>query len=336
MENKIIKIHYDNKVYLSFLFIFLFGIGVLIAKYTKKENCIDADFDMIALTFTTGDLIEFKSIGDDGYKWEWDFGDRTEKEFVSNTLHKYDSVGMYNITLKINNSCVVNKQLYIRDKVYVKKTNGDGAPEMKFTHKEIRVGDVVSFECPSKFATKWEWRFGESDEINAISQETTYVFDEEGEYKISLVVNDDIENALIKTITVYPKSDERRRVRRRRTDYIDGVLLGQIPDDPDEEIPGEEDSDMVVFSRKDAQKMLENYALGKIDFEDIKHNFCSNNIRVINTSGKISSLKKLLNAIRAKQIKIIDVNLYKNEKTGCVKTMNVDLKIKGTFFWKRY
>lgn len=332
MENKNIKIHYDNKVYLSFLMIFLFGIGILVAKYMKQEDCDEIGFDIIAQTFTTGDLIEFKSIGDTNYKWEWDFGDRSQKEYVSNTLHKYDSVGLYTITLKVNNSCVVNRQLYIKERVYVKKSDLDRVPVIVFPD-EIRAGDLITFECTSDYAKKWEWRFGETDKVDDISAITKYKFEEEGTYKISLIVNDDIKNALIRTIDVLPKKNERRR-RPSTIDPIDNVLLDQIPDKPDVEASTEVKK--IKLSRKDAKKMLQDYAIGKIDYTDIKHNFCSNNIRVVNPSGKISSLKELLTAIRGKQINLIDISLYKNESTGCVKTINVDLKIKGTFFWKRY
>ncbi|MCF6346844.1 MAG: PKD domain-containing protein [Flavobacteriaceae bacterium] len=332
MENKNIKIHYDNKVYLSFLMIFLFGIGILVAKYMKQENCDEIGFDIIAQTFTTGDLIEFKSIGDTNYKWEWDFGDRSQKEYVSNTLHKYDSVGLYTITLKVNNSCVVNRQLYIKERVYVKKSDLERVPVIVFPD-EIRAGDLITFECTSDYAKKWEWRFGETDKVDDISAITKYKFEEEGTYKISLIVNDDIKNALIRTIDVLPKKNERRR-RRSTIDPVDNVLLNQIPDKPDVEASTEVKK--IKLSRKDAKKMLQDYAIGKIDYTDIKHNFCSNNIRVVNPSGKISSLKELLTAIRGKQINLIDISLYKNESTGCVKTINIDLKIKGTFFWKKY
>jgi len=333
MKNKIIKIHYDSKVYFSFLIIFLFGAGVLVAKYVKQENCDNVGFDIIAQTFTTGDLIEFKSIGDANFKWEWDFGDRSKKEYVSNTLHKFDSVGLYNITLKVNNSCEVNRQLYIKQRVYVTKSENHLVPVIKFP-EQIRAGDVVTFECTSAFAKKWEWRFGESEEVQDISAITKYTFEEEGSYKISLIVNDDIKNALIKTIEVLPRKNERRRQRRNTIDPVDDVLLDQIPDEPDVDTSTEVKK--IVFSRKSAKKMLEDYALGKIDYADIKHNFCSSNIRVVNPNGKISSIKELFKEIRGKQINVIDISLYKNESTGCVKTINVDLKIKGAFFWRKY
>jgi len=333
MENKIIKIHYDSKVYFSFLIIFLFGIGVLVANYIKQENCDDVGFDIIAQSFTTGDLIEFKSVGDNDFQWEWNFGDRSKEEYVSNTLHKFDSVGLYTITLKVNNNCVVNRQLYIKERVFVKKSENNPVPVINFP-EEIRVGDVVTFECTSAFANKWEWRFGESDKVDAISAVTKYTYQEEGTYKISLVVNDDIKSALIKTIVVLPKKNERRRRRRSTTDRVDGVLLEQIPDEPDVETSTEVEK--IKLSRKDAKKMLEDYAIGEIDFVDIKHYFCSNNIRVVNPSGRISSLRELLNDIRGKQINVMDISLYKNESSGCLKTINIDLKIKGTFFWRRF
>ncbi len=333
MENKNIKIHYDSKVYFSFLIIFLFGMGVLVAKYMKQENCDAVGFDIIAQSFTTGNLIEFKSFGDANYKWEWDFGDRSKKEFVSNTLHKYDSVGLYTITLKMNNNCVVNRQLYIKERVYVRKSELNRVPTIIYP-EEIRAGDLVTFECTSDFAKKWEWRFGEFDRVDDISEITKYKFEEEGTYKISLIVNDDIKNALVKTIDVLPKKNERRRRRRSTSDPIDNVLLNQIPDKPD--IEASTEIKKIKLSRKDAKIMLQDYALGKIDYADIKDNFCSNNIRVVNPSGKISSMKELLTAIRGKQINLIDISLYKNESIGCIKTINVDLKIKGTFFWRRY
>jgi len=336
MKNKNMKIHYDNKIFFLFLTIFLIGAGVFLFKYIEKEDCDTVDFEMIARSFTTGDLIEFKSVGDAGYKWEWNFGDKSESEFVSNTLHKYDSVGVYTITLKVNNSCTISKQLYIKERVYVKEIDYSQVPEISFP-KTMRVGDVVDFTCLSGFATKWEWRFGETDDVDAISEKAQYIFEEEGSHKISLIVNDSLRHALIKTIVVLPKKDKRKRKKRRR-DYVDDVLLGQIPDDPDADPDKEsiEQDGKIKINRREAKKIIEDYAKGSIDYADIRHKFCSENIRVLNPENEVSSLKNFLTTIRGKKIKILNVSLYKNEKTGCVKTLIVNLKYKGSLFWRKY
>jgi len=334
MKNKFIKIHFDIKVFLSFLLIFLVGIGIVIAKYSESENCDSVDFEILSNSYTTEDLIEFKSIGDDGYKWEWDFGDGTNKKYVSNVLHKYDASGLYNITLKVNSSCKINRQIFIKEKVIVENINPELIPKVSFPD-ELRVGDIIEFSCTSNFANKWEWRFGESDKVDAISSETKYVFEEEGEHKISLIVNDDLKHAFIKTIFVLPKKENIRRNRRRSNDRVEDVLLNQIPDEPEVTVSSTE-VEKIELSRKQAKKMIEDYASGNLNFEDIKQYFCSNNIKVINAKGKSSSLKNLLKSIRGKQIMVLDINLLDIKKTGCVNTLFIDMKIKGTFFWNKY
>jgi len=334
MKNKFIKIHYDSKVYLSFLIIFLFGIGVLATRFIKQENCDDVDFEIIAQSFTTGDLIEFKSLGDQGFKWEWDFGDNTEKMFISDVLHEYDSIGIYNITLTVNNNCKITKQIYIKAKVIEEKIDKVLIPEIIFPDL-IRVDDVVTFECTSEFANKWEWRFGSaSDKVDAITPSTKYTFKEEGNYKISLVVNDNLEHALIKTINVLPKKNERRR-RRKKLDRVGGVITGNIPDAPETDTIVEEVR--IKLTRREAKKMIENYAEGKIDYADIQHYFCSSNIKVVNPMGKNSTLKQLLNTIRGKKIKMIDINLFENGNTGCVETIIINVKYHRRIIgWKTY
>ncbi len=331
--NKNIKIHYDSKVYLLFFLIFLFGVGFFTYNFVKNEDCTSVDFAMISLSKTTGDLIEFKSLGRNDSKWEWNFGDGSNNEYIPDVLHKFDSAGTYNVTLKVNNSCVVSKQIHIAQSVYRENIDHEQVPTIVFPNK-IRAGELIEFECVSDFATKWEWRFG-TDGVDAITKDAKHVFEEEGTYKISLVVNDNLQHVLIEKIQVLPKKGKRRK-RRRRRDRVNEVLIGQIPDDPKENNEKEEEDDMIKLTRSEAKKMLESYALGQVDYVDIKPYLCSSDIRVVNTSGKNSSLRSLLNFIRGKQIDIIDVNLYKNTETGCVKRIHIDLKYKGKLFWRKY
>ncbi len=338
MNDKFIKIHFDKKVFFTFLGIFIIGLATILLNRSRNENCEAVNFQIISNSFTTSDLIEFKSISDNGFKWEWDFGDKSDKKYVSNSIHQYKKDGIYKVTLKVNNTCVISKDVTIKKLVVKEILDKDLIPTIIFP-EEIKAGEIIAFECTSEFANKWEWRFGESDKVDAIAAKTNYTFKKEGFHKISLIVNDNLKHVLIKEVIVFPRAQRVREDNGSSVDLIDEILVSQIPDSPDVDAPTTpiaEAEKKIVFERRDAITMLKNYAAGKIDYADLSHNFCTSNIKVIGKKNKKSNLKELLSAIRGNKIDVKNITLLKNKSTGCVKVISIDLKIKKGMFWKEF
>lgn len=345
MGEKSIKTHFDRNVIFTFLAVFLLGTGLLSFKINKNVDCTAADFDIISSSYTTEDLIEFKSIDTSGFEWEWDFGDASEGDYRSNVVHQFKEPGLYKVVLEMNSNCVVTKEVTILAKKKV--INPELVPDIN-APRSIRVGELVEFKNTSGFAKSWEWSFGETAIVDSRDQNPKYIFKTPGQKTILLITNEDSQHASRHKITVLPeKVIERTRVTRTvAEDHIEVVLKTQIPDAPPErvledvpDVPPEEEKpeiEKIEISKPSFIQLLNGYALRRVNESKIKKYFCTHNIPVFNSTGKRFDTGSFFREIRDKKVEIKDVRMYKNKTTGCLQSFTIDMKIKKGLFWKDF
>ena len=346
MGKKSIKAHFDRKVLLTFLLVFLVGVGLLSFKLNKIVDCTAVGFDVISSSYTTEDLIEFKSMDPSGFEWAWDFGDKTEGDFRANVVHQFEKAGTYKITLEMNNSCVLTKEVTIVPKEKI--LNPELVPNIE-APRSVRVGDLIEFTSDSEFAKSWEWSFGETASVDAREQNPKYIFKTPGKKTILLLVNDDSKHAARHQITVLPaKQEERSRVvTRTATDHIETVLKDQVPDapvedpiiadaPPEETKPKKPEIVRIEIAKPKLTQLLMDYAERRTNDAAIKKCLCTSNIPVYNSGGKRYALGSFLREIRDKKIEIEDVRMFKDKTRGCLKSFTVDMKVKKGLFWKTF
>ncbi|HEA21170.1 MAG TPA: PKD domain-containing protein, partial [Pricia antarctica] len=230
MDINSIKTHFDRNVFLTFLLFLLVGLALLSFRINSTVDCTDIGFEVISNSFTTDDLIEFKSTDTSGVEWEWNFGDESGTMFRSNVLHQFKKPGKYTISLFMNGQCVTTKDIAISMRKQL--IDPELVPNI-IIPKHVRVGEEVEFSSDAKFAKSWQWSFGESLTIDGTSKKERYTFKKSGKKTILLVVNGDHRHEAKQLITVLEASRERRKRNiSKRIDPIETVLRQQIIDKP--------------------------------------------------------------------------------------------------------
>lgn len=191
----------DKRVYYFFVFVFIAAAGSFSFRYTNYEPCVVVDFTFDQLEPKVGTVIQFRDFSEGSKEWEWDFGDDTEIKNQKNEFHVFEKPGFYDVTLKINNSCELIKSIYVEAKTKV--LDSAKFPEFKLP-KSIRVGDKLVVTDQSERAHSWEWRFGETAKANAATKRAQHVYVRPGVYTVSLIINDEIDYLVKKTIQVRP------------------------------------------------------------------------------------------------------------------------------------
>jgi PKD repeat protein len=201
----------DNKVITASLVLSAFFLVLMAFRYKNTKEC-----PPVAFSFRTANKFDvayekekvyFSSeVKYDANEWEWDFGDKTpvDKESGPYLSHEYAAPGDYIVRLTINGKCEhvqtikIGKRQNNKNKLYLRPF---WPPETLVAGRDYYFVDSTSG------ATKWSWYFGE-DETNRNKQTVTYQFVEPGQYRVTLVVNGDLENGVAErlfTVVAPPK-----------------------------------------------------------------------------------------------------------------------------------
>ena len=342
MDFKSIKTHFDRNVFITFLVFLLVGLTLLSFKMDSTVDCTDIGFEVISNSFTTEDLIEFKSTDTSGVEWEWNFGDESGSVYRSDVVHQFTEPGKYTISLQMNGQCVATKDIAIsRRKELVDLAM---IPNIVLP-KYVRVGEEVEFTNDSKFAKSWQWSFGETMAIDGTAKKEKYTFKKAGEKTILLVVNGDRRHEAKQRITVLEAIRERRtRNTSNRIDHIETVLQ-QIDDKPlaaieeekkEKNEKVEEKINRIEVSEDELRQLFVGYSNRRVDDKAIRGYFCYSNIPVFNKTGDRFTVSQFFNEIRDVKLELNSIKMIRDNKTGCVKSMTVDMKTKKGLFWKKF
>jgi len=191
MKNKAVSPQLiDEKVILTMIACSVLALMVLAFRYVTEDR---PDFLPVSISVKNGplytdELILFTAEGKDikTKSLVWDFGDKSKQINKNITaIHSYKTPGLYNITLTINGGRHEYKTIYITKAPQVVNPNLIA----QFTGSEkVIVGKPVTFKDFTPNAYKWEWKFGESNSVDATTQQPTYTFKTLGWTYVRLVV----------------------------------------------------------------------------------------------------------------------------------------------------
>lgn len=324
-----IKTHFDGKIITMLIIVFILSCGLLAFKMNSKAACVLNEFEVKAPSFKEGEIITFSDNTPGAYEWRWYFGDGTAVSYRSKIGHAFAKVGKYKVKLLVNNNCTVEKEIAI----IPKKEILNMALMPKFNApKVVYQGDKVRFSDATTHSESWEWRFGDSNKIDAIEQNPTHVYRIPGEKVVSLVVNNDIKYIAYQKITVLPtkrikKDWVKERISRRGDNRADPVdeYFNQIPKAPSRR-PEIKDLNEAKF-----KSMLLGVSENRLSYENMIRYFCTNDLPLVQLKkGKSISLSALDEKIRSRSIKIKNITLQK-DKDGCVTIIMLDYKYKTLF-----
>ncbi len=123
--------------------------------------------------------------------YEWDFGDGSPKSVTSARIsHKYNTVGTYEVTLKVTTS--ENESSESTQTIYVREVPLRACFEA--SRKEGKAPLAVTFDskCSSGAVSQYSWDFGDGNTSD--SRKPTHTFENPGTYNVTLEVTDDKNN----------------------------------------------------------------------------------------------------------------------------------------------
>lgn len=322
-----IKTHFDFKVIVFFILIFIFSCALLAFQKANEVTCEITDFKIDANEYTVGELITFSDDSKGSFSWRWYFGDGTEISYKSKIGHVFTKAGAYKVKLLVNNVCTVEKTIKISPKVLVVKEKLEVDFEVP---SRVKQGDVVQFSDKTMNSNSWEWRFGETETVDSREKNPKYTFNTIGVKTVSLVVNDDKKNIVFKDVVVVSRDIKKIEKKTKRTEVkkIDNLVK------PFTEIEDVKPIPVVIKTVTESEftELMYSISEDKISLSNFKNNFCFDSPPLIkvNSDKRYMSLDQLYKMIKSKGIKVRKVVINK-EKDKCIETIHVSFKFR-TFF----
>lgn len=333
-------IRIDENIILTMVVVSFIAMVVLAFKYHHYAPCVPVKFFVKSNSFQTGELIYFQVEAKNTGNLVWDFGDLTISNATSATaVHAYDHPGQYTISLAVNDICKAYKTIYITKAPLLVNP----ALVARFIcPRTAEVGKPVVFKDTTANAASWEWRFGETTNVDAITQTATFTYFTPGVKTVYLVINGNMSTPGICKIFVAPKTikaDQRsnkaasQRIQiyvpeRPNIDPLDSQLIKLItikpPLDDKPKAPDLTGSQMEVLLREVVigTKQAANFSPYLCGSLDTKINCNNRQISFTDLCIEMRSIKK------TRKIKSLDVQLIKNQQTNCIIDMNVTLRLK--------
>jgi PKD repeat protein len=162
-----------------------------------------------------GEIIEYK----------WDFGDGLFSS-LENPQHSYSSPGDFLLELSITDNSNATT------KAFSEITITDNEPPVPIitSPNQTKVGEIITFSALSSYDTdgeiiQYEWDFG--DGLSSALPEINYIFHEEGEKIVKLVIidNDLTKNRIRKTIDILPNLLPEITVNKSRKGVVNEEIM---------------------------------------------------------------------------------------------------------------
>jgi len=342
-NHKIQKTRIDRNISLLFLLTIVTSASVLAYRYANYKPCSIVDFKSAAKNYRVDEIIRFKDYSQNVEVREWDFGDSTETSADATPFHVYKSPGKYTVRLVVNGNCDSEQIVSIQEKAFVldsTKLASFKAP--KFT----KVGKLIKLEDLTADATQWEWRFGETAEVNSTLKDPTYIYRTPGIKTITLVTNGDaryasrvkIQVLADKITTDVPqrkieKSKEAVSIIKYEPEVIPVQPPPSIKSAPDPApvaatpTPPEKKPEVIKsISKAEFEKLLIQVTKKKASSKDFEKHLCGNLSAPAIVKSKKTTFSSFCKKISGKNITIKNLQLYKNKKTNCIEYIKLDYK----------
>ncbi|MBL3656753.1 PKD domain-containing protein [Fulvivirga sediminis] len=311
--------HIDQSVILFFIFTILASSSVFAYRYFTNKPCVPVEFEVEANNFRVGEIIRFVDKTTEKGSREWHFGDSSKVESGSSTFHIYDRPGEYEVSLVLDGRCEGFANITILEKAFIL----DSTLLATFSIPEsIRVGETLKIKDETKAAKSWEWRFGETAEVNSTEQNPSYVYQEPGLKTISLVVNGDVRYATKKKINVLPVIKEhklKKTVVKKKAEAPPSIKYKpkELKEEPKEEFRAPD-----ISTRDFGAKLLE-VADEKASAKDFSEYICDNLQMPMSAKGKKTTFVEFCEKIKGKKLKIKELELFRNKKNNCVEYITI-------------
>ncbi len=317
----------DRSVILFFIITIFVTATVFAYKYVNYVPCEIIDFEINAKNYRVGEIIRFKDNTNGVLKRRWSFGDSSKFKLDISPFHTYKKPGKYVVSLTVNDKCEAVKTIIIEDKAFIL----DSTKLANFTiPASIKVGEVLSVKDKTKGANKWEWRFGETADINSTKKNPQYTYKSSGLKTITLIVNGDTRYATRKKIEVLPLKDKPDvPIRRRIRDEPPPTRIKYAPENA-EEAP-EKEFKAPYIKDSDFKSKLIAVSKRKASAKDFSEYLCGNLQLPMTVKGRTTTFIEFCDKIKGKNIKIKEFEIFRNKKNNCIEYITIKYSKAGIF-----
>ncbi|MGB0948932.1 MAG: PKD domain-containing protein, partial [Marinirhabdus sp.] len=277
-------------------------------------------FKTEAKEYKVGELIRFTDYTIGAEKWNWDFGDSTDIRDERNPYHTFSQPGKYDVRLIVNKSCEIVKTVTIEEKTFI--LDSTKLPIFKLP-KETRVGKKINAEDNTERATTWEWRFGETANVNSYNRKAEYTYKEPGLKTVSLVINGELQYIGKRKIRVLPAPKEPGYIDIVKSNQSGGGIKHQPDIGTGKTNRGRKKAPYV--SEKQFGDMLVKISKNKATSNIFLPYLCGNlNVKVV-VNKKQQDFMVMCEKIRNKRIVVKNVQIVRNSKNNCITSVVVSM-----------
>jgi PKD repeat protein len=326
----------DPSVILTMTLCVVVGLAVLGLRYKNYEPYTPIPIIVKSGSLYAGELIQFRAATNDRTKkLSWDFGDNTRQigdgMIVS---HKFSAPGRYEVRLTTDQNYVSYKTIYVTQAPLI--ASNISKPQFRGPLTAI-VGVPVVFKDSTANATTWEWRFGETNKVDATKQRVSYTFKEAGNKKVILVVNGTMQGEL----TVYVKSkfqEGKEQPKSTSQQKKPSVRMPVLPLNKKPEIKPlvEEDpvkANPLKISSKEIKDFLIDVVEGRKTASDLSNYLCEKENTPVVLNGNQGTFHELCQKLKqikkANKIKSLDWECEKDTNSTCIQSMKVNIKLRA-------
>ncbi len=324
------NIHIDKSIVLFFVITMLVTATVFAFKLINYTPCEIVSFETNSKNYRAGTIIRFKDNTAGAIKRQWDFGDSSKEGTGVAPFHTFEKPGEYTVRLLVNGRCTGEKNIVIKEKAFVLDSTRIANFDLPLS---IKVGDTLRLKDKTKGAKRWEWRFGETAEVNSTKRNPTYIFESTGLKTVTLVVNGDPRYGIKKKIEVLPSVKEKKKTPKRpRVQSIEATSVIKyapsdviINDRPKEEFkaPHIKDSDFKAKLMEVTKK--------KASAKDFSEYLCDNLQLPMTVRNKKMTFIDFCNKIRGRSLVIKEIEIFRNKKNNCIEYITVQYTRTGLF-----
>jgi PKD repeat protein len=328
----------DERVILTMIICSVLASLVLAFRYKTAKPEYPVNISVKSGPLYTDELILFTAEGTDvkNQSLVWNFGDQSKLNDNNITaIHSYKAPGRYDVSLTINGNRQENKTIYITEA----PRHDDPNLLAQFTGPDkATVGEPVTFKDLTSGAREWNWYFGETNSLDAVTAEAKYTFSTPGFKNVTLIVNGKMTGRLKVFVAPKPVVKPSPKPPGEKINFP----VHEVP----VEVPLPKSSDTVKTSvttspvhkapdiaEEQLTNRLKKVVDGQITAADFGEYMCNLNITVYaNGEGKSfnSFCNQLAEIKKSKNLKKLEViRIDKDPNTNCIKSIIVKYETRG-------
>ncbi|GAC1598537.1 MAG: hypothetical protein NVS3B8_11110 [Chitinophagaceae bacterium] len=326
----------DEQVFFTMGGLCILSLVILAFRFAAHTPCSPVKIDVNSASLIAGNVIRFNAATQQGKTFSWNFGDGTIKnEEISITNHAYKNAGRYTVTVLVNGQCSDIQEVVVSEAKVIVNTNLQ--PLISATPSDTAyVNTPVHLSDVSTASTKWEWRFGQTNSIDATDRSPVYTYTIPGRKSVILKVNDRSDMTVSYSIMIIDKQAEKNNAPKPRPDLPRPAPIVILPAQPHtdplkpvttEPVKKEEAKEKPkapALTNEQLKAMLMQVAEGQKRAEDFSE-FLGGQLGIsVTLNNNVMSFTKMCDELKSmKKIKNIKVIPVTDRETNHILSMNV-------------